>query len=125
MTFKEFVASHTGRHFFDSFREFVATFKTYVEHLRTLNERMAEYKERIQAATQQQGCQGNCNHDEAPTSSMPAAAMNVEGDCIKCGKTCTTGTSVVLGYQGHVRLLCDPCATEMGVLTENHGMGGN
>lgn len=116
MTFKEFIASHTGRHFFDSFREFVASFKTYVEHLSAHNAQLAErkkaYEEAVEKAKQQQ-------------QQATIDTTQLEGECVGCGKVCQAMNSVVLGYKGTVRLMCDPCATEKGILKDDVTRRGN
>jgi hypothetical protein len=95
VTCKEFIASHTGRQFFDSFREFVGAFKTYVQQLTLQNQVVAEFQTEIDAV------------DANMPDSMP---------CAGCGEICLSSISVMLGWRGAVSLVCVKCAKEKGLI---------
>jgi hypothetical protein len=117
MSFREFVASHTGRHFFDSFREFVVAFKTYVQQLTLQNKIVAAHQ---QAVARQRYDDPVVNQAVADAFEREVNAVDEQTPdsmpCMRCEETCSSEVSVMVGWRGAVSLLCVKCAIEIGVV---------
>lgn len=124
MSFKEFVASHTGRQFFDAFREFVGVFKTYVQQLTLQNQIVAAHQQAVGAEYQRQV-------DEANVSQAVMEAFQAEADavdantpesmpCMCCQEPCSSETNILVGWRGAVSLICVACAREKGIIDDSN-----
>lgn len=99
MSFKEFVQSHTGRRFFDSFGRYIDLFEKFVEVLAQMNNTMAAAQAAQQSAL------------ESVTPMIPAIMP-----CIECEELVPVETSIALTYQGTTAVMCVDCAKEKDLL---------
>ena len=99
MSFKDFIASHTGRRFFDGFQEYVGLFKELIEQLTSLNQNLE-----LANATQQ--------------AAMDAVAIAVPEamPCIACQEVVTMEDAVGITFRGETALLCADCAKNKEIL---------
>jgi hypothetical protein len=104
MSFKDFVASHTGRYFFEQFGSFTKSIAGLVEEiakLRALLEMQCASQQRTELA------------EEMPIIPVPEAMP-----CIVCNEVVPTGASIAMLYRGVPALLCKTCAEKKGLIID-------
>jgi hypothetical protein len=123
MSFKDFVASHTGRQFFDAFREFVGVFKTYVQQLTIQNQIVEAHQRAMGAEYQRQVDEANISQAVMEAFQAEAAAIDANTPenlpCMCCQEICSSATNILMGWRGAVSLICVACAREKGLIDDS------
>jgi hypothetical protein len=111
MSFKEFVASHTGRRFFDTFQDFVAGLQEGVVQLTALVQTMRSANNvQEQALARMQACIPHMpSNDDIKV--IPDEAL-----CVSCGQSTVTAVSLTILFQGTACVMCMDCAQKKEVL---------
>jgi hypothetical protein len=102
MSFKDFIASHTGRRFFDSFQEYVGLFKELIEQLTSLNQNLELANSAQQAAM----------------AAVAVAAVPEAMPCISCQEMVAMEDAVGITFRGETALLCANCAKQKDIIHE-------
>lgn len=100
MSFKDFIASHTGRRFFDGFAKYVELFQEGIAQLTALNQNL----ERANAA----------QHEAMSAVTLGAVPSSMP--CIGCQEVVSMEDAVGITFRGETALLCADCAKEKDII---------
>jgi len=99
MSFKDFIASHTGRRFFDAFNRGVDLFQELIEQLTSLNQNL-----------------DLANAAQHAAMNAVAIAVPEAMPCIACQEVVTMEDAVGITFRGETALLCADCAKKKEIL---------